>query len=163
MDTFLPTPTKSHYVFNLRDFSRVVQGMLLLKGPSADSPAKMYRLWVHEVYRVFYDRLVDAEDRKQFFTFVKSVVTDRFKQNFGKLFSHLGQIGKEVTDNDLRSLFFGDYINPTDPNKQYDEITDFDALKDVSVCLQMSITLTHFIIEVENNIHHKEDNHFSPC
>jgi len=131
IENFLPTPTKSHYVFNLRDFSRVIQGMLLLVGQSADSQAKMYRLWVHEVYRVFYDRLVDPSDRQMFFTFVKSIVTDKFKQNFGKTFSHLGQIGKEVTDNDLRSLFFGDYINPADVNKLYDEITDFDALKDV--------------------------------
>lgn len=71
MDNFLPTPTKSHYVFNLRDFSRVIQGMLLFQGQSADSSAKLYRLWVHEVYRVFYDRLVDQDDRGKFFTFIK--------------------------------------------------------------------------------------------
>ena len=71
IENFLPTPTKSHYVFNLRDFSRVIQGMLLLKGQNADSSAKMYRLWVHEVYRVFYDRLVDPADRSMFFTFIK--------------------------------------------------------------------------------------------
>ena len=62
-------------------------------------------------------------------------MSDKFKQNFGKTFSHLGQIGKEVSDNDLRSLFFGDYINPADVNKLYDEITDFDALKDVRGCI----------------------------
>jgi dynein heavy chain, axonemal len=60
MASLLPTPTKSHYLFNLRDVSRVMGGMLLLK-PSvlqsgALAKAKFARLWVHDILRVFYDR-----------------------------------------------------------------------------------------------------------
>lgn len=63
MAGFLPTPTKSHYVFNLRDFSRVIRGILLVPASRMTESNKLMRLWVHEIYRVFNDRLIDEGDR----------------------------------------------------------------------------------------------------
>ena len=51
MQSFLPTPTKSHYVFNLRDFARVIRGVLLVPAANLTDSDKFVRLWVHEVYR----------------------------------------------------------------------------------------------------------------
>ena len=60
---FLPTPSKSHYVFNLRDFARVMRGVLLVPADRVTEPDKLIRLWIHEVYRVFNDRLTEDQDR----------------------------------------------------------------------------------------------------
>jgi dynein heavy chain len=64
-DTFKPTPAKSHYVFNMRDISKVVQGMYMLDKFYCDSKMTIFRLWVHECLRVFHDRLISFEDRTQ--------------------------------------------------------------------------------------------------
>ena len=63
MSEFLPTPSKSHYIFNLRDFARVMRGVLLIPAERMTEPDKLIRLWIHEVYRVFNDRLTDDSDR----------------------------------------------------------------------------------------------------
>ena len=46
---------------------------------------KLIRLWIHEVYRVFYDRLIDNEDKETFFGIVKQRTSDFFKQNVEKV------------------------------------------------------------------------------
>jgi dynein heavy chain len=56
---FLPTPTKSHYTFNLRDLSKVVQGMLMIHLPDLENKEYLVYLWLNETFRVFRDRLIN--------------------------------------------------------------------------------------------------------
>lgn len=98
MKNLLPTPAKSHYTFNLRDFSRVVQGCLLLKKQSLENKNTMIRLFVHEVFRVFYDRLVDDNDRAWLFELMHSIVKNSFDESFEKVCEHLKQGSKVSTD-----------------------------------------------------------------
>ena len=61
-----PTPAKFHYLFNLRDVSKVIQGVLMTKPISISTPEVMAKLWMHECSRVFHDRLINDEDRDWF-------------------------------------------------------------------------------------------------
>jgi len=74
-DRLLPTPSKFHYTFNLRDISKVFQGFCMCKPISIDNEASCALLWIHEVSRVFYDRLVDEEGRE----FFKELIEDAMK------------------------------------------------------------------------------------
>ena len=111
----LPTPAKSHYTFNLRDVSRVVEGILLQKAKGIETglggAGEHYRLWVHETMRVFYDRLVDDEDRSWILGYIKELTDTHFGQDFNKLFQHLDldKTGSVDSEN-LRNCMFGDYM-----------------------------------------------------
>ena len=49
---FLPTPTKIHYLFNLRDISKVFQGLLRCDKRMYTSKPTLVRLWIHECFRL---------------------------------------------------------------------------------------------------------------
>uniref|UniRef100_A0A3Q3EKF3 Dynein axonemal heavy chain 3 n=1 Tax=Labrus bergylta TaxID=56723 RepID=A0A3Q3EKF3_9LABR len=157
MDSFLPTPSKSHYIFNLRDFARVIRGVLLAPHTHMQNGDKLSRLWIHEVYRVFYDRLIDSEDKETFFSIVKERTSGYFKQSVEKLLGHLSPDGK-VADESIRSLFFGDYANPDSDVKAYDEITDLRALQEVmefyldefNSCSKAPMSLVMFKFAIEH-------------
>lgn len=52
-------------------------------------PAVVRRLWVHEVMRVYYDRLVDDSDRAWIVNFLKETMTKVFNTSFDELFKKL--------------------------------------------------------------------------
>ncbi|KAA0198697.1 Dynein heavy chain 5 axonemal [Fasciolopsis buskii] len=62
----LPTPTRFHYVFNLRDLSRIWQGMTNVCPEIYRTKEAVFTLWQHEVRRVLSDRLVTKEDKLWF-------------------------------------------------------------------------------------------------
>ena len=51
-----PTPSKFHYIFNLRDLSRVFEGLCLATPDKMENSAAVIRLWRNESLRVFHDR-----------------------------------------------------------------------------------------------------------
>jgi len=65
-EELLPTPAKSHYTFNMRDLSKVFQGLLLASPRALSSRDQLARLWLHESCRVFHDRLTCDDDRVAF-------------------------------------------------------------------------------------------------
>jgi dynein heavy chain, axonemal len=74
----LPTPERAHYVFNMRDIGRVVQGVTQSSPNEYLMRNDMLRLWVHECFRVFCDRLISSSDRSRFRSIIGDVFTSRF-------------------------------------------------------------------------------------
>uniref|UniRef100_A0A8C0VU60 Dynein axonemal heavy chain 12 n=1 Tax=Cyanistes caeruleus TaxID=156563 RepID=A0A8C0VU60_CYACU len=133
IQNLLPTPAKSHYTFNLRDFSRVIHGCLLIKKSAVGNKHVMIRLFVHEVFRVFYDRLVEDDDRAWLFNLVKDIVKEHFKETFDKVFAHLKEGKSPVTEENMRSLCFGDYMVPEleGDERLYVEVPSIEEFSDV--------------------------------
>ena len=115
----LPTPAKSHYTFNLRDLSKVFQGMLSLKVQHCPNATTYSRLWSHECQRVFADRLIDTTDKNTFNEWLHEYLKRKFMMdwNFEETFVK-------------KPILFGDYLKMgvTGDDRMYEPIIDNSKL-----------------------------------
>jgi dynein heavy chain len=131
----LPTPTKSHYLFNLRDFSKVILGVCFADKEKITTVDGLARLWAHEAWRVFSDRLTNDPDRMVIFGSIRDNIKKNYSLNFDTLFDYLdlpdknGKLdGKIDTIEEFRRLLFTDIVKHSS-RKVYEEVRDWSKLQ----------------------------------
>ncbi|CAH2067322.1 unnamed protein product, partial [Iphiclides podalirius] len=138
----LPTPSKSHYTFNLRDFSKVILGVLLSVPEVTPDLQSIKRLWIHECLRVFSDRLIEDADRQWLVQCLRESTELHLNENFDKMLSRLlDDSGTKITDLHLRNLIYCDFANPKVDTRFYMETTNMDHL---------NTTVDAFLVEFNN-------------
>lgn len=169
-----PTPSKTHYTFNLRDLSKVrflstievehstekLQRLLHLQVIhglfQADERVILTRehcstLLAHEATRVFHDRLVEEADRAHFFEILSDDIMSCFKTRYP---------AKELREN---AVMYGDFLKLTSGSTErvYRPISDRRQLANIieelymkhtadkkSVILELNCAL-HFLFFIE--------------
>uniref|UniRef100_A0A8D1JU08 AAA+ ATPase domain-containing protein n=1 Tax=Sus scrofa TaxID=9823 RepID=A0A8D1JU08_PIG len=112
-----PTPSKFHYIFNLRDLSRVFNGLILTNPGRFQTVTQMVRVWRNECLRVFHDRLISETD--------KQLVQE-----------HIGNLVVEHFNDDVEAvmrdpILFGDFRMALHEEEMriYEDIQDYEAAK----------------------------------
>jgi len=92
-DKMLPTPAKFHYIFNMRDLSRVFQGILLTPTDTiktggyrcekklmafSGGGATLLKIWKHECSRAFSDKLTNLKDKATYSNFMEAQLLETF-------------------------------------------------------------------------------------
>jgi dynein heavy chain len=114
----LPTPSKSHYLFNLRDIWKVFLGLCSLSVKKSNERTMVVRCWCHEVQRVFGDRLTDQHDLDWLKSQVECLIETSYAMNSTDIFVR-------------ERLVFASFMTQDLANRFYEEITDLNAMKEV--------------------------------
>ncbi|CEO98004.1 hypothetical protein PBRA_006118 [Plasmodiophora brassicae] len=108
----LPTPSKFHYLFNMRDLSRIFQGILFAPvDVLGGTTARLIGLWRHECARVLQDKLVSIADQHWFRSCLDEITGDAFGAD-------------EVRQQQTSSLLFVDFLRPDVVDPETDEVVE---------------------------------------
>lgn len=129
--TLRPVPSKLYYYFDMRDISRVISGCSLIQKESVETKITFIRLWVHEILRVFSDRMLDESDKEWLFQRIRDAVKSNFKDSFEIAFDHLPKFENQITKDSFSDLMFGNFMNTEKSGRcrRYEEIGSLEALR----------------------------------
>ncbi|XP_027742699.1 dynein heavy chain 5, axonemal-like isoform X3 [Empidonax traillii] len=101
-EKMLPTPAKFHYIFNLRDLSRIWQGILTVTSDVCQSISVLVALFQHECRRVIADRFISQSDK------------DWFEDTLEKIVSV--EHGENLIEDKSTELYFVDFLHDVPEN-----------------------------------------------
>ena len=96
----LPTPAKFHYIFNLRELSRVFQGIMLTPSETVKTGGyrceqktasfegggvTLLRIWKHECARTFSDKLTNLKDKAIYASWMEAQLVETFGPEMAQL------------------------------------------------------------------------------
>ncbi|KFU84710.1 Dynein heavy chain 8, axonemal, partial [Chaetura pelagica] len=123
----LPTPSKFHYIFNLRDLSRIWQGMLTIKAEECINSSVLLKLFKHECSRVISDRFITPEDTAWFEETIIKAIEEYVDTGLTEVLQ-----GEQYFVDFLRDMPEPTGDEPEDfvfePPKVYEEIPSFEFL-----------------------------------
>ncbi|CAB1335557.1 unnamed protein product [Coregonus sp. 'balchen'] len=117
----MPTPAKYHYTFNLRDLSKVIQGLMQASDSELNSEEAAAYLFSHETSRVFHDRLVNEQDRELFYQILSNELHCYFKVSW---------LPEELM---REPIAFGDFLDMSIPtaSRIYKHLPEFKKIQAV--------------------------------
>lgn len=113
LDELRPTPAKPHYTFNMRDISKIFQGILMCDKRKVNTPVHFGRLFMHEVTCVFGDRLINYEDK----AWLKSTLENAITQNVDEEKLKVSDLWAEK-----KEVIYCDFMVPGADPKVYEEV-----------------------------------------
>ncbi|CAH2003821.1 unnamed protein product, partial [Acanthoscelides obtectus] len=148
-----PTPSKFHYIFNMRDLSRITAGMCATDPKFFQTLPQIVRVWRNEFMRVMCDRLINTEDQTLMYnsllvqlerTFPKKQPEVKEKPNTDdEDFVYVSEEEQaamaepepeesiDIVEYAMRDpLLFGDYRNATNEGEPrfYEDLLDYEAI-----------------------------------
>lgn len=137
-----PTPSKHHYIFNLKDLSRTYAGILLTQPGNFKDPRQLARVWRNEFTRVFCDRMVGEDDVNLVYDRMNDLVKKHFQRETrlrpSTISYRAGQMDKKDSIFDMPAdqyimrhpLLFGDFRHGVvdEEERVYEDLLDFTAV-----------------------------------
>lgn len=117
----LPTPSKSHYLFNTRDLAKIIQGMMQATKAYYNAKDEVLQLWCHETCRIIADRMWDAGDK----VWLQKQLDEQLSGLFSTSFNALFEPFKEEVPPFVTFMRQGTDMPP------YEAVRDMAALKDL--------------------------------
>ena len=129
LEELRPTPAKPHYTFNMRDISKVFQGMLMMDKRRVVTKVDLGRMWVHENQRVFGDRLVSDADKSWLLETLEKYMEQETDMKGADLWK------------DKPEVICTDFMVPGAEIKVYEEVNKEELQVSVCMCICICICM----------------------